>query len=61
MLAPSFRKKPHTYFFSQYIKKISLLRRLQAQTIPDESQQIGKIHTFSKIAVTLLRFKIIIS
>ena len=35
------------------------LRRLQAQTLSDASQQIGKIHPFRKIAVNLmpLRFK----
>ena len=30
----------------------SLLRRLQAQTLPDEAPPLGKIHPFSKIAVT---------
>ena len=30
----------------------SLLHRLQAQTLPDEAQPIGKIHPFSKIAIT---------
>ena len=30
----------------------SLLHRLQAQTLPDEALPIGKIHPFSKIAVT---------
>ena len=30
----------------------SLLRRLQAQTIPDEAPPVGQIHPFSKIAVT---------
>ena len=30
----------------------SLLRRLQAQTLPDAIPPIGKIHPFSKIAVT---------
>ena len=32
--------------------KTSLLRRLQAQTLPDEAPPIGKIHRFSKMAVT---------
>ena len=32
--------------------KTSLLRRLQAQTLPDEAPPIGKIHPFTKIAVT---------
>jgi hypothetical protein len=32
--------------------KTSLLRRLQAQTLPDEAPPIGKIHSFSKMAVT---------
>ena len=31
----------------------SLLRRMQAQTLPDAASPIGKVHTFSKIAVTL--------
>ena len=31
----------------------SLLLRLQAQTLPDATPPIGKIHPFSKIAVTL--------
>ena len=30
----------------------SLLRRQQAQTLPDEVPPIGKIHPFSKMAVT---------
>ena len=30
----------------------SLLRRLQAQTLPNEAPPVGKIHQFSKIAVT---------
>ena len=32
--------------------KTSLLRRLQAQTLPDEAPPKGKIHPFSKMAVT---------
>ena len=39
----------------------SLLRRLKAQTLADEAPPIGKIHPFSKIAVTfepVMRFKI---
>jgi hypothetical protein len=34
------------------IVKTSLLRRLQAQTLPDEAPPMGKIHPFSKIAIT---------
>ena len=34
-------------------RKTSLLRRLQAQTLPDAALPIGKVHQFSKIAVTL--------
>ena len=30
----------------------SLLRRLQAQTLPDATRPIGKIHPFRKIAIT---------
>ena len=37
----------------------SLLRRRQAQTLPDASQQIGKNHQFSKIAINLMLFKIL--
>ena len=33
-------------------RKTSLLRRLQEQTLPDEAPPMGKIHPFSKIAVT---------
>ena len=33
--------------------KTSLLRRLQAQTLPDAASPIGKVHPFNKIAVTL--------
>ena len=33
-------------------KKTSLLRRLQAQTIPDATPPIGKIHPLSKMDVT---------
>ena len=32
--------------------KTSLLRKLQTQTHPDEAPPMGKIHPFSKIAVT---------
>ena len=32
--------------------KTCLLRRLQLQTLPNEAPTIGKIHPFSKIAVT---------
>ena len=32
--------------------KTSLLRRLQAQTLPHEAPPVGKIYLFSKIAVT---------
>ena len=35
----------------RYLKKISLLLRLQAQTLPDATPPIGKIHPFSKMAV----------
>ena len=30
----------------------SLLRRLHAQTLPDEAPPVGKIHPFSKIVLT---------
>ena len=33
-------------------EETSLLRRLQEQTLPDEAPPMGKIHSFSKIAVT---------
>ena len=32
--------------------KTSLLSRLQEQSLPDEAPPIGKIHPFSKMAVT---------
>ena len=32
--------------------KASLLRMLQTQTLPDDTPPVGKIHPFSKIAVT---------
>ena len=34
------------------ITKTSLLSRLQAQTLPDATPPIGKIHPFSKMDVT---------
>ena len=39
---------------NMYLKRLktSLLRRLQAQTLPDATPRVGKIHPFSKIAVT---------
>ena len=42
--------------------KTSLLRRLQVQTLPDEAPPMGKIHQFSKNAVTfdpIMPFKIL--
>ena len=33
-------------------RKKSLLRRLQAQTLPNEAPPVGKIYLISKIAVT---------
>ena len=41
------------------VKITSLLRRLQAQTLPDAAPPIGKIHPFSKMAATceaMMRF-----
>ena len=40
---------------SKYLQT-SLLRRLQAQTLPDEATPVGKIYLFSKIAVTFDRY-----
>ena len=34
------------------VVQTSLLHMVQAQTLPDEAPQVGKIHPFSKIAVT---------
>ena len=58
------------YYKSMYILQImfcfcivfetSLMRRLQLQTLPDATPPMGKIHPFSKIAVTfepLMRFR----
>ena len=45
---------PGPWGFQKYIipgDKTSMLRRLQAQTLPDATPPIGKIHPFSKIAV----------
>ena len=36
----------------KHLKKTSLLRRLQAQTLPDATPPIGKIYPFTKMAVT---------
>ena len=36
----------------ELLRKTSLLRRLQAQTLPDVLPPIGKIHLFSEMAVT---------
>ena len=36
---------------SQDIIETSLLRRLQAQTLPNEAPPIGKMHPFGKMAV----------
>ena len=38
--------------FEKVKKETSLLRRLQAQTLHNEAPPIGKIHQFSKIAIT---------
>ena len=38
--------------FTGVIESPSLLRRLQAQTLPDATPPIGKIYPFSKMAVT---------
>ena len=38
--------KQHLHLF-----ETSLLRRLQAQTLPNATQPVGKIHPFNKIAV----------
>ena len=46
------RKKIVFCYFVLEVLETSLLRRLQAQTLPDAIPQIGKIHPFSKIAVT---------
>ena len=41
------------FYFSFSNIKTSRLRRLQEQTHPDEAPQMGKIHPFSKIAITV--------
>ena len=48
----SITKKIELFTFSHNIYNTSLLRRLQEQTLPDEAPAMGKIHPFSKIAVT---------
>ena len=40
------------FYIVVYIET-SLLRRLQAHTLPDATPPIGKIHPFSKMALTL--------
>ena len=42
----------NTILIQPYKKKTSLLRRLQAQTLPNATPSPGKIHPFSKNAVT---------
>ena len=47
----------HSYYARKATKlpignRTSLLRRLQAQTLPDEAPPIGKIHPFTKMAIT---------
>ena len=39
---------------AMYVQPVekSVLRRLQVQTLPDEAPPIGKIHPFSKMAIT---------
>ena len=37
---------------SPILRKTSMLRRLQAETLPDEAPPIGKINPFSKRAIT---------
>ena len=37
---------------SEHPGKISLLRKLQAQTLPDATKKINKIHLFSNIFIT---------
>ena len=49
-------KKTFLYLIFLYT---SLLRRLQAQTLPDATQPIGKIYPFTKMTITfepLMRF-----
>jgi len=41
-----------TYLFDSRNPQTSLLRRLQAQTLPDATPPIGKIYPFIKMAVT---------
>ena len=46
------QKKPCSEQKMDLLIETSLLRRLQEQTLPDEAPPMGKIHPFSKIAVT---------
>ena len=39
------------YEITPLVSKTSLLRRLQAQTLPDAASPIGKVHPFKKIAL----------
>ena len=49
---PSKEVLEHNYQLQEVCLQTSLLRRLQAQTLPDEAPPVGKIYQFSKIAVT---------
>jgi hypothetical protein len=53
-LTQSLRWAPTIWKDSGFVifQETSLLRRLQAQTLPDEAPPIGKIHPFSKMAIT---------
>ena len=48
----SVKRKVALIFKSEKKKKTSLLRRLQAQTLPDATPPIGKNPSFSNMAVT---------
>ena len=48
-LYQSYKNPPDTTYYWE----TSLLRRLQAQTLPDEAPPIGNIHPFSKMAINL--------
>ena len=49
---PSKEVLEHNYQLQEVCLQTSLLRRLQAQTLPKEAPPIGKIHPFSEMAVT---------
>ena len=51
-LTPCSACRPSATNVAQTSQETSLLRKLKTQTLPNEAPPMGKIHPFSKIAVT---------